>query len=309
MLAILRNIAVVLALGALLLVLGGCFGQSYFIFHPQRYRSGAEDDFHRPIVRLTYETKTGRSTAFYAPPLVHGAAGGTAPAHVWILFSGNASDALDYRHFLASFDEAPEGFLLVDYPGYGYNPGRPSARAINRSAALATDALATYLGVPPSALRRRMGALGVSLGAAAATDFVVAEPDIGRLIMVAPFTTLRAMARRIFGWPLSELASDQFDNVAHLDALAARRPRPFVALFHGDRDQVVPVAMGRELAAAHPGFVQYREIAGADHDDVLYLAIPQIRAAMRASYGVAPEGHITASSRAGPPAAPPTHAP
>jgi len=39
-----------------------------------------------------------------------------------------------------------------------------------------------------------------------------------------------------------------------------------VVILHGSRDEVVPVAMGRALAAAVPG-ITYIEVAGAGHND------------------------------------------
>ncbi|MCX7013581.1 MAG: alpha/beta hydrolase, partial [Candidatus Sumerlaeota bacterium] len=120
-------------------------------------------------------------------------------------------------------------------------------------------------------LEPKIAALGYSIGAAAALDYAAGHP-IRRLILIAPFTSVLDMARKIVGWPLCNLAVDRFDNRARLDELAARSPRPPVLIVHGDADPVIPVRMGRELARLHPDWIRYHECPGGTHDTIVDAA-------------------------------------
>ncbi len=69
-----------------------------------------------------------------------------------------------------------------------------------------------------------------------------------------------------------------FDNLARLDDLAARSAPPRVLMLHGEHDALIPPAMGRELAASHPGFVRFEPVTTANHDDVVSKALPRLLA-------------------------------
>ena len=118
-----------------------------------------------------------------------------------------------------------------------------------------------------------MGVMGHSIGAAAALDLAVAHPP-RHLVLVSPFTTLEAMARRAVGWPLCLLLLDRFDNSARMAELAALPDPPRVDIIHGAADDIVPFAMGRDLAGAFPAIARFHEVANADHNLILMSAEP-----------------------------------
>jgi pimeloyl-ACP methyl ester carboxylesterase len=71
------------------------------------------------------------------------------------------------------------------------------------------------------------------------------------------------------GIPLAYLLRENFDNEARLgEILRSKRP-PDITIVHGDRDEVIPVEMGRALAASHPGAIRYFEIEGGSHNSVV----------------------------------------
>jgi hypothetical protein len=41
-----------------------------------------------------------------------------------------------------------------------------------------------------------------------------------------------------------------------------------VRIYHGAADEVIPVRMGRALAAAHPDWIRYEEWPGTGHNDI-----------------------------------------
>ena len=119
---------------------------------------------------------------------------------------------------------------------------------------------------------------GHSFGAGVALEFAKAHPDVRRIVLIAPFTSLYAMAYRMVG-PVALLLHHNFDNAAVLKGLAMRNPKPSVVVFHGTRDQVIPVAMSRSLAADNPWLI-YHEMPGYDHNQIVSRAAPQIAEAM-----------------------------
>ncbi len=118
--------------------------------------------------------------------------------------------------------------------------------------------------------------MGHSLGAAAALDFATRHPQVHRIILLAPFTSLREEAALFLRSPFTRLLAQNYDNRAALRQLAQHRPPPRVVIFHGLQDGMIPAAMGRELAAEFPGFVTFRGIPEADHNTVASAAEDEI---------------------------------
>ena len=273
------RVSVCAVLGTILLfaiLLIGC--QRRLIYFPRRYDRNYARMLPKGTVELTFQTSGGRQTAFYLPP--QSGREGLPPA-VWLFFGGNAACALDWLDWLESPPLPEPGWLLIEYPGYGLCEGKPSAKNILESTESAVDRLAEHLHVERSAFEPRLCLLGHSIGAAAALQFAARHP-VRRVILISPFTSLRDMARRVVGWPLCNLLWDRYDNRARLSELAARAPRPSLAIFHGQADEIVPVKMGRELAGMGRDWIAYQEIAGADHNLILMVAEQQVFAAMRA---------------------------
>jgi pimeloyl-ACP methyl ester carboxylesterase len=166
--------------------------------------------------------------------------------------------------------------LLVDYPGYGKSEGWPNIAKTRSAADGALVALAARLGVEATTLEARLDTMGHSLGAAAALDFASHHPQVRRIILFAPFTSLREEAAIFIGSPLSHLLAGNCDNRAALRQLAQHRPPPRVVVFHGLQDGMIPPGMGRKLAAEFPGFVTFRGIPEANHDTVVATAEDEI---------------------------------
>ena len=270
-------IAAVAVVGILL------FFQDRLLWHPRFYEPGTVESFPRSLDALSFRTSEGNETAFYAPPRDHR----PFPSALWVLFAGNGSLALDWVDLAASDSDPGRGFLFVDYPGYGRCEGKPSPGTIALNVDGAMTALARKLGQPgPEALcktlaaRGILGVMGHSMGTGAALDFAARTPEVSRIVLVSPFTSLRAMARRTVGWPLCWLVRGNFDNLGRLDELSRRAARPRVLILHGDRDTLIPLEMGRALAAAHPDFVRFESVPGAGHDDIVIASGPRLQKAL-----------------------------
>jgi hypothetical protein len=228
-------------------------------------------------VELVHEAPAGRQVSYYIAPAADSRA---LPARLWVLFCGNASLALDWIDLVLSVPDRNAGFLLVEYPGYGKSAGSPTRDSICTASRGAFAALGGHLGVKPDDLQKDLRVLGMSLGCAAGLELAVEHP-VTRVVLLAPFSSLKAMGRRVAGWPLCNLVADRFDNIARLDELNARNPKPDVRLFHGDVDDIVPVTMSREMAKRFPDMVTYSEVPGADHNTLLLAAEGAVLKAMQ----------------------------
>jgi len=105
-----------------------------------------------------------------------------------------------------------------------------------------------------------------------------ADLNINNIVLIAPFTTLTDMGKRILGWPLCYVNMHRFDNRKTLAQVVEQGAR--VVIFHGTKDEVIPVSMSRELAAAHPGRVVLHEKEGWDHNHILIGIADEVGAAM-----------------------------
>lgn len=264
-----------LILGTLALVLFAALWwfQERLIYLPRPYVPARLANLPAPLAPLSVDTAQGRQTAFYCRPR----SGAALPTRVWLVFSGNAAQALGWEAFALGSPHADHGFLLIDYPGYGACAGRPSPAAILASSEALVARLAEHLAVAPEALRPRLAVLGHSLGCAAALQYA-ARHRVAAIVLVSPFTSLLAMARRVVGWPLCLVLTHRFDNRARLAEIAAAGLPP-TTIIHGDADEVIPVAMGRGLAAEFPGIVLH-EVRDGDHNGVVDLAERLIHDAM-----------------------------
>lgn len=249
--------------------------QSALIYYPRAYDKATLDAFARLGGRqVEADTSQGRQLAFYLPAQRDPS---QPPEFLWLVTGGNAALALDYLADAAGWDRRA-GFLFVDYPGYGRCPGRPNPATIEESVLALARKLQSELGWTDDDLRRRTGAFGHSIGCAAA--LMAADGlQLRRVVLCAPFTTMTDLARRVVGWPLCLLNRHRFDNVARLDRLSTREIR--VRIFHGTEDEIVPVAMGRTLAAKFPGNTRLTEVRGSHHNDIVTNAAAELGAAIR----------------------------
>jgi fermentation-respiration switch protein FrsA (DUF1100 family) len=152
--------------------------------------------------------------------------------------------------------------LLPEYRGYGGLAGSPDYAGSQRDARAAVRLARETLGADSG----HLAYYGHSLGSAVATELAVDHPPAA-LVLLAPFTSARDMARAMRGLPLAALWSVigrvNFDTRAKVGALDVP-----VSVAHGDRDAVVPVEMGRAVHGAARVKGELLIVAGAGHNDV-----------------------------------------
>lgn len=160
--------------------------------------------------------------------------------------------------------------LLMDYRGYGGNPGSPSEEGLARDAMAAVETLED-LGYPAE----RTIYFGESLGSGVVAALQALRPPAG-MVLRSPFPELADVGSRHYPWlPVRLLLRDRFHVVKHL----AGSEVP-VTVVYGDRDSVVPPDLSARVADNAPALSERVVIAGADHNDAVMFG-PRVAAVAR----------------------------
>ncbi|SFQ44829.1 hypothetical protein SAMN05421810_107235 [Amycolatopsis arida] len=161
--------------------------------------------------------------------------------------------------------------LLMDYRGYGGNPGAPSEAGLARDVRAARTHLLAA-GVPAD----RLLYFGESLGAAVVAELAVEHPPAA-LVLRSPFTDLAAVGSRHYPFlPVRLLLRDRFPVVEYV----AHRPAPLTVVY-GTADSIVPPEQSRAVTAAGGG--RAVAVPGAEHNDLVLLTGPALLDAVTAA--------------------------
>jgi hypothetical protein len=190
---------------------------------------------------------------WYLPPLRRP----SPPSAALLWFYGNGETIAAIWPIIREFRPPHAALLVVDYPGYGASGGRASEAGMYEAADLAYDALISRADVD----QRRIYVYGRSLGSAAATHTAV-QHEVAGIILESPFTSARGMAARHYRIFPRALVRLRLDNVGRIPSIHCP-----ILIFHGTADMLVPIQMGRDVAAAAEGPVEFVLIEGAGHND------------------------------------------
>jgi pimeloyl-ACP methyl ester carboxylesterase len=250
-------VSLVLIVGAPFALIAGC--QSRLIYFPRPYQAGVVGNWEKLTQGRTidFTTSQGRQRAFLQGNL-------KTPRNLWIVCGGNGTVALDWSEWISAHAPDEDAWLLVDFPGYGDCGGMPSPGHIRESLESAVPLACKELGWQDRPDVSRLRFLGHSLGGAACL-IAASEFGIQRGVLLAPFTSTMEMSRGLTGLPLGFLVTHRFDNDARIAELEARGLGKVVIL-HGIDDEVIPVAMSRQLAAKHGDLIRLVEIPGGRHN-------------------------------------------
>lgn len=185
---------------------------------------------------------------------------------------GNAGNR-SYRVPLAiALTEVGFDVLLLDYRGYGGNPGSPT------EAGLTLDVRAAYEAVLSSGVATEQILLfGESLGGAFVTGLATEVAAAG-LVLRSPFVDLASVAADAYPFlPVRWLLREKLPVLERIGDV--RMP---VAVVYGTADSIVDPAQSRRVADAAPNCVASVGVQGADHNDPELGYGPQVVAAVQA---------------------------
>jgi len=159
---------------------------------------------------------------------------------VLLYFHGNAGGLATRADRIRRYQARGIGIVMMSYRSYSGSTGYPT------EAHNVADALLVFDGLVAEGFQPKDVVLyGESLGAAVAVQ-VATQRAVGGLILDAPFTSMVDMALRTYPFlPVRPLLADRYDSIHHITRVTV----PLLVL-HGERDELVPVSMGRAMHAA-----------------------------------------------------------
>lgn len=257
--------ALVVALALVLLLVAAWFGQRALIYHPD----AAEPEPPTDAEAVPLRTGDGLElTAWRFPP-----AGADREAAVLVL-PGNAGNRGGRTELGRSLAGAGFTALLVDYRGYGGNPGSPSEDGLHQ------DALAAWEHLREDFAADSIILFGESLGSGVAAR-LDAETGPAGIVFRSPFTGLAAVASEHYPFlPVDLLLRDRYPVVEHLDEGTGP-----VVVVYAAADEVVPAEQSLEVAAAAEAAGRETtvvEIEAEGHNDLALGAGPDVIAAVAA---------------------------
>lgn len=214
------------------------------------------------VEAITFETSDGLTlNAWFV------AASGPSPRPTVLVFSGNAGNRAYRAPLAAAVQRHGIQVLLVDYRGYGGNPGTPT------QGGLASDSRAAraYLVSRPDVDASQLVYFGESLGTAVAVD-LAADHAPAALVLRSPFTSMADVGQYHYPFlPVRRLLRDRF---AAIDQI--RRVRVPLLVIAGGNDRIVPIDHSRRLYDAANEPKTLLVIPNADHNDYELLAGDQM---------------------------------
>lgn len=180
---------------------------------------------------------------------------GTLPL---LIYCGGNAEEVSWTALNA--DRTPShALLLVNYRGYGGQPGDISEAALVADAQALFDQARTLANIRND----RISIHGRSLGSGVAVALAASRP-VDKVILTTPFDSLRAIADNTYPYlPTSLLLRHPFDSVARAPKVGAP-----VLMLVAERDQIMRPDQHAALAAAWKGPVQVKRFATADHNDI-----------------------------------------
>ncbi len=189
----------------------------------------------------------------------HGAPGAARRVLVMHGNGGQALDRLYYAElFLGLHESGPWEVNVLEYPGYGPRPGKPSEQNLRDAALQAMDLLQAERPGP-------VLLLGESLGSGVAAHVAAARPEaVAGILLVTPFTSLGDVAQHHMPFlPVALLLRDRFNTLDLLTDFDG----PMV-IVTGSADDIVPEHLALPLKTAHQGKLLHWSQPGAGHNTI-----------------------------------------
>jgi fermentation-respiration switch protein FrsA (DUF1100 family) len=249
-----RVVTILAVVGTSLVAVGGMFwtAQRKLIYFPTQ-EVGAASSVSGDAEEVAFTTDDGLTLSAWWIPATGDPDGSTI-----IVFHGNGGNRADRTPLARGLTQQGYGVLLVDYRGYGGNPGSPSEEGL----LLDAEAAVAYLKSRPDVDPDRLVYFGESLGAAVAIAVAQEHPP-SALILRSPFTSLPDVARAHYPYLRTGLLlRDRYPNLDTISTLDVP-----VLIVAGSQDTIVPIAQSRELYEASPAPKRFVTIEGADHND------------------------------------------
>jgi fermentation-respiration switch protein FrsA (DUF1100 family) len=172
-------------------------------------------------------------------------------------FHGNAHNISGRAGIYAALASKGFGVAALSYRGYGKSEGSPSEQGLYADA----HAVMSFLkekNITPD----RAALYGESLGTGVAVQMATEYP-VSMLILQAPYISVEDRASELYSFvPVKLMIKDKFRSIDKIKNVKA----PLV-IFHGERDNVIPVKHGRTIFEAASEPKQAFFLPNTNHND------------------------------------------
>ena len=244
--------------------------QRSLIYFPDRSEVPSASQMLPDGQDLTLTTNDGLDlTAWFAPPSAE-----SADRNMAVLMApGNGGNREGRAGLARALQDRGFSVLVLDYRGYGGNPGRPDEDGLVQDGLAASDALEEQ-GFPPE----RTIYLGESLGGGVVAALMEQRPPAA-VVFRSPFTSLADVGSHHYPWlPVRTFLHDQFPVAAYVSASEVP-----VTVIRAREDSVVPSELSAEVAAASPNLFEELIINDTDHNSPIMFGFQVAEAVVRIS--------------------------
>ncbi len=249
-----RVVVVVLLIGGVVVAMMWWL-QRQFIYFPDASAVPPASEVIDGARDVTLRTDDGLELgAWFVPASETGEAD---PRMAVLVAPGNGGNRAGRAELAEELRQRGLAVLLMDYRGYGGNPGSPSEDGLASDAMAAAEALED-LGYPAE----RTIYFGESLGTGVVAALQSKRPPAG-MVLRSPFTDFADVGAVHYPWlPVRLILRDRFPVLDHL----ADSEVP-VTVVYGDRDSIVPTRLSVQVADEAPSLADRVVIEGAGHND------------------------------------------
>ncbi len=245
------GILIALACIVLVVVVGAPFVERGLMYAPESTYMKPGQAGLKGFREEILETADGEEVITWYSPAQRG-----QPTVLYI--HGNAGTLADRADRISNYQALGRGVLIMSYRGYSGSTGRPSEKANVADAVLAYDTLRSWGTEPEDII-----VYGESIGSGVAVQ-VAAKRPVSGVVLDAPYTSIVDIAELHYPYlPGRLMMHDRYETLRHLKKVEAP-----VLVVHGELDRVIPVEMGRNVAARAPGpseIVTFPEAGHTDH--------------------------------------------
>lgn len=234
LLKFLRSSMIVLFLVYVFFLLILAYFQKSFIFVPQSNHSPLEYAEFPGFKMINIETEDHEKlVAWYRPPK-------TEEGKVILLFHGNGGNLSFETWLIKGLMPLSDGFLAVDYRGYGGSTGTPSSQGLFKDADAAYSFL-TKEGIVPE----RIIIAGHSLGSGIAV-YTAQNKKISSVILLSAYSSLEDIICDRFPFYPRRAIQLLFTNNIDTQSMVKNVSVPIV-IVHGDYDGIIPIKHAEKL--------------------------------------------------------------
>ena len=154
-----------------------------------------------------------------------------------LIFHGNAGNLSNRIYKLNELNKLDLNILLISWRGFSGNKGSPSEKNLYQ------DARAAVKWLNEKKVKNNQIVLyGESLGTGVAVE-IAKNSDFNSVILESPFTSIENSAKIYYPYlPVKLLLKDRFDSINKIEMINIP-----ILIMHGEKDDVVPIFMGKEL--------------------------------------------------------------